>query len=97
MVDTEGGDSVQMRSRTGADCFWSAMHGRPAGAFLCPRLAHPALLHSASVLNSAPILPPCCPSGDEELRRMCEDGQQDVFELLAARWLKHGDTSQVGG
>ncbi len=27
---------------------------------------------------------------------MCEDGQQDVFELLAARWLKHGDSSQVG-
>lgn len=27
---------------------------------------------------------------------MFEEGQQDVFELLAARWLKHGDGSQVG-
>lgn len=49
--------------------------------------------------------PPCAnhalsaslpPSGDETLRGMFEEGQQDVFELLAARWLKHGDGSQVG-
>ena len=37
---------------------------------------------------------PC--SGDEALGRLFEDGRQDVFELLAVRWLKHSDAGQVG-
>ncbi|KAI7838157.1 hypothetical protein COHA_008005 [Chlorella ohadii] len=64
----------------------------------CPRkgfVAAPGCLLLSADYKQAELRLMAHFSGDEELRRMCEDGQQDVFELLAARWLKHGDSSQV--
>lgn len=55
----------------------------------------PVLPHALLILPPPPATP-TLHSSDEALCRMFEDGQQDVFELLAARWLKRGDASQVG-